>query len=167
MLRATCFSCSNKLQYKTKGERGRSIKAKSHDRKCHQQHEQRPKTRHHRNDGQQQHPKQPWTMATPWDLITEEAYRSWLLDTPIAADEYNRASLTDRRLLRTQYLAEQQEQRQRQPLHPNASMAEDIHALRKSMEAMALATAKGWTVHGSCKNSLRKHCIGRRLCPRR
>jgi hypothetical protein len=50
------------------------------------------------------------TMPTPWERITDEAYKSWLLETPMTADEYSEASLVDRRSLKTQF--EQQPQQQ-------------------------------------------------------
>jgi hypothetical protein len=68
-------------------------------------------------------------MATPWDLIADSEYRSWLLETPMTVENYNEATLADRRSLRTQF-----EQRQQQPL-----VMADIQALaafaRESMEA--------------------------------
>jgi hypothetical protein len=51
-------------------------------------------------------------MPTPWDRITDEAYKSWLLETPMTADEYSEASLVDRRTLKTQFEQQQQPQQQ-------------------------------------------------------
>jgi hypothetical protein len=48
-------------------------------------------------------------MPTPWDRITDEAYKSWLLETPMTADEYSEASLVDRRTLKTQFEQQQQQ----------------------------------------------------------
>jgi hypothetical protein len=43
------------------------------------------------------------TMTTPWDRISDEAYKQWLLERQITAEEYNTASLVDRSALRTQF----------------------------------------------------------------
>jgi len=47
-------------------------------------------------------------MATPWDRITEDDYRSWLINRQVTFDEFNEASLVDRITFRT--LFEQQQQ---------------------------------------------------------
>ena len=56
-------------------------------------------------------------MATtsPWERITDERYKGWLLSIPTTADEYNDASLVERGALRVQY-----EQRQQQQLRANS-----------------------------------------------
>ena len=45
------------------------------------------------------------TMATktPWERITDETYKVWLLDRQVNAEEFNAASLVDRSALRVQF----------------------------------------------------------------
>ena len=54
--------------------------------------------------------KQPATMTSPWERITDAAYKQWLLDIPLTDSEYNEASIIDRRALLTQYQGLQQQQ---------------------------------------------------------
>ena len=46
-------------------------------------------------------------MTTPWEHITDDAYKNWLLSTPATPEEYNAASLAERRSLKTQYEQQQ------------------------------------------------------------
>lgn len=48
----------------------------------------------------------------PWELIKDESYKQWLLDTPMTSEEYNGATLPDRRTLRSEFIKEQQQQQQ-------------------------------------------------------
>ena len=52
----------------------------------------------------------PTTMMSPWEWITDAAYKQWQLDTPLTDSEYNEASIVDRRALLTQYQGLQQQQ---------------------------------------------------------
>ena len=52
----------------------------------------------------------PPTMTSPWERITDAAYKQWLLDTPLTDSEYNEASIIDRRALLTQYQGLHQQQ---------------------------------------------------------
>jgi hypothetical protein len=54
----------------------------------------------------------PSTVMTPWERIPDIAYKTWLSDTPMTAEEYNAASLVDRRLLRSLYQHEHHHQKQ-------------------------------------------------------
>ena len=46
-------------------------------------------------------------MTTPWEHITDDAYKNWLLSTPATPEQYNAASLAERRSLKTQYEQQQ------------------------------------------------------------
>jgi len=51
-------------------------------------------------------------MASPWDRITDDSYKQWLINCQIVAEEFNQSSLVDRGTLRSQF--EQQKQQQQQ-----------------------------------------------------
>jgi hypothetical protein len=53
-------------------------------------------------------------MTTPWERITDDAYKSWLSERQIIASEYNGTSLVDRSALRGQFEQQQFEQQQQQ-----------------------------------------------------
>jgi hypothetical protein len=52
-------------------------------------------------------------MATPWDRITDETYKSWLLEA-MTIEDYNGSSPRDRRLLLSDFEQQQQQQQQQQ-----------------------------------------------------
>ena len=49
-------------------------------------------------------------MATPWDRITDDSYRQWLVNRQVSADEFNEIPVLERSDLRTRF-----EQQQQQP----------------------------------------------------
>jgi hypothetical protein len=87
-----------------------------------QQQQQQPETYktalHIFEPQQQQQQQQPATSmtTTPWERIKDDAYRAWLLERQITAEEYNNTSIVsvvDRSALRTQFddtLLQQQQQ---------------------------------------------------------
>jgi hypothetical protein len=48
-------------------------------------------------------------MENPWEAIREDAYRIWLQNAPMSAEEFNVLSPMDRRSLRTGFEKQQQD----------------------------------------------------------
>lgn len=70
-------------------------------------------------------------MTTPWQRITEESYKQWLINRQVVAEEFNQASLVDRSTLRNQF-----EQAIQQPLLTIGSARQEDQ-LRKKQKSFA------------------------------
>ena len=91
--------------------------------------------------------------STPWNRVSPDAYKSWLLEDMTAA-EYNALGPVERRTLRTQFQQQQQQQQQQQLEGDIAAemqaMRLEIHAVRETLPTVlvgnVITPSQAWRI---------------------
>ena len=78
--------------------------------------------------------------SPPWERITDDGFRNWLLSVPLSGEEYNAASVVDRAKLRTEYENSKQNSMLLEQYRPALDFAQQQLEAKTEHKAMSVAS---------------------------
>lgn len=78
--------------------------------------------------------------SPPWERITDDGFRDWLLNVPMSAEEYNAASLTERVEVRAAYNRDKKDSKVLEQYKPALDFAQQQLEAKTEHKAMSVAS---------------------------
>lgn len=78
--------------------------------------------------------------SPPWERITDDRFRNWLLSVPLSAEEYNTASIVERAQLRAAYDNSNQTSKSLEEYKPALDFAQQALETKTEHKAMSVAS---------------------------